>query len=657
MPPLVFFTTDQPDWAFDHIARYVSTNLAARYVFQTQPFRTVAKGECDILVNLWWASTLRVKANMRGRGEAKHPKVVACVYDALSWSIDESSRKQFELVLKNIDGLIVCNEALLEQLRTTFPRSLPYVTHVIEDGVDTALFQPRPMPAELTGGWTGNSHRHTPGGPTDHKGLNLIKEARSISGIAFNILDAAATGGSWPIKRMPEFYETISFYVCASVFEGTPNPILEAMSCARPVISTDVGIASKVIQEGRNGYIVERDVNAIASAMSLLRNTDHNKLVEMGRAARESVKHWDWSHRASRWHDFFQQVLYQPARTNYFTPMGKSTSDGLIHIEHLPRETFVPNDPPKVLLISDVPDWAFHQNMKDLEEYLKDDFDFEHWFVVDFLQHNYFPDMNRYDAVFRVYHEWNIDSLLPWGRVVSSLRAQWFNPGTMTKPGPAEYNLVNKYQAFHVVTQANYDELKDHCPNVVYLTNPVNMTRFAAPCLSPHEEVVASWNGNARHINSAGVDVKGFNSLVVPGCHDAGVRLHYAEYNTKKLSPSEMPQFYSEANIAVCMSLYEGASNSVMEAMAAGQALITTRAGNAVEMHNSQLEHFGTSGIILIDRDQEALTNALEDLKEQPDRIIGMGRLNKQEIDERWSWSAWKDRYKDFLLKAAKTAK
>ena len=34
----------------------------------------------------------------------------------------------------------------------------------------------------------------------------------------------------------------IDVYVCTSKNEGTPNPVLEAMACRVPVISTDVGV-------------------------------------------------------------------------------------------------------------------------------------------------------------------------------------------------------------------------------------------------------------------------------------------------------------------------------------------------------------------------------------------------------------------------------
>ena len=111
-----------------------------------------------------------------------------------------------------------------------------------------------------------------------------------------------------------------------------------------------------------------------------------------------------------------------------------------------------------------------------------------------------------------------------------------------------------------------------------------------------------------------------------------------------------MPAFYREANLAICMSLYEGASNSVMEAMAAGQALVSTDCGNVREMYDSQLKIFGESGIIILEeRTTEALVAALSELKEDVARVVRMGVLNRTEISERWSWKAWAPRYSKFI--------
>lgn len=301
------------------------------------------------------------------------------------------------------------------------------------------------------------------------------------------------------------------------------------------------------------------------------------------------------------------------------------------------------------MLLADVRGWAFDQNLHDLAEYLKDDFDFSFGYVWEWtVEKKPIPDLEVFDAVFAPYHRWNIDEHLPIGRTLGSLRAQWLFPERKRPPQQEEFDVVNRFVSFHFVNQRNFDEYKDNCPGAVYLTNPVNMRRFPEPT-QIRDLVVCSWNGNAGHTNMLEEDVKGFHSIVMPACHSVGVPLVFAEYNTNKRAPSEMPAFYQLGNLELCASLYEGASNSVMESMACGQAVIATDCGNHREMHESMLAEYGDSGILLVERTLDAFCAAIYTLQKKPARVAEMGRINRLEIARRWSWDAWAAGYKAFL--------
>ena len=110
-----------------------------------------------------------------------------------------------------------------------------------------------------------------------------------------------------------------------------------------------------------------------------------------------------------------------------------------------------------------------------------------------------------------------------------------------------------------------------------------------------------------------------------------------------------MPAFYRQSNVALCASLYEGASNSVMEAMAAGQAAIVTNVGNHREMQEEQLASCGDTGIIIVaERSIDAFVEALSSLTLA--RVLEMGEINRQSVERAWSWNVWADRYAQFLL-------
>jgi glycosyltransferase involved in cell wall biosynthesis len=649
MPPYqVTLAFDRTGWCFHRIAMQCVDKLCDEFQFRVAPHLGLTHGETDVLVNLWWNSTLRLKAAMKARS------IVTCVYDGLSWSIDEAARHQFKLTLMHTDILAVCNREFASQIQDEFDDVPPVM--LIEDGVDTERFHPLDLPPKPVLGWCGSSSRMTPGGPADQKGVNFLKRIAKEVGINCSILDVAG-GGAWSHRDMPQFYSDISIYACASHKEGTPNPVLEAMACGRPVISTPVGLVPQLVEAGVSGFIVPKTDDAWRAALAQLKTMPFAKLQAMGAEARKAVEPYDWKIKIEQFRDVFREAIKISNRpkaaelkrsTN--APDTVKASPHFIRAETINRIPRPKRTRKKILLISDVENWAFHQNMKDLEIFLSHRYDFDHWFVVDFQKHTYVPELYDYDCIFCVYHRWPIMGLLPWDRSVGSLRSLWFKPEKKGPPDWEDTELVNRFRAFHVVTQHNYNELRDSCPNVVYLTNPINMGRF--PELTPQREFVCSWNGNASHWPVMG-DVKGFNTIIKDACSKSGVELSYAEYNSKRISPEDMPAFYREASVALCASMYEGASNSVMEAMASGLALITTDVGNHKEMHRNQMRRWNDSGIVFVkDRSVVGFVDAITKLyKDGMDRVREMGELNRREIIERWSWEKWVDGYDDFLQK------
>lgn len=673
-----------------NIARQLICCLCDEFTFRVLPHFKLGGVSADILVNMWWGAALRGKASHKSKA------IVTCIYDGLSWNVNEESLHQFKLTLKNTDILAVCNEGFVERIEQLVPKDIIPPIALIEDGVDTQLFGQMPLPQHFTACWTGNSTRVTPGGPPDQKGLCLVREACRLAGVKLRILDAAG-GGAWPHQKMPEFYQDASCVVIGSYREGTPNPLLEAMSCGRLAVAVreadtglGVGLSEKLVTP-QNGAIVDRNPEAVAAALKRLAGLPQAELIRMSQHARTAALRYDWKIKAEPWRQALRASIYAardraavrsalagvahrgmqgapaavceiPAVAHDLISHAPSADDGApamqstpapgakdraaVTVSTAPRYRFDPTRKPRVLNVIDVRGWAFDQNLSDMASYLADQFDFGTWCVTEFLTQGAAPDFDEYDVLFTPYHRWPIEHLIPWGRTVGSLRCQWVFPENPQPPGEKEFACMNRFRAFHVVTRRNYDELKPNCPGAVYLTNPVDTRRFSpAP---EHPRLIASWNGNARHA-SGKEDVKGFHSIIQPACHRAGVPLVYAEYHTKRLAPAQMPGFYQQANVALCASTYEGASNSVMEAMASGLAVIATDVGNHREMRDAQLEHYGETGIILTPRGIDSFAEALKVLREDPTRVRRMGKINRKEIEDRWSWSVWKDPYASFL--------
>jgi sugar transferase (PEP-CTERM/EpsH1 system associated) len=90
---------------------------------------------------------------------------------------------------------------------------------------------------------------------------------------------------------LPAVLAALDVFVLSSLSEGLSNTILEAMAAGLPVVSTRVGGADELVDEGRTGLLVPaEDPAALTDAIAGL-CTDDTRRARMGRAARERAQH------------------------------------------------------------------------------------------------------------------------------------------------------------------------------------------------------------------------------------------------------------------------------------------------------------------------------------------------------------------------------
>jgi len=110
-------------------------------------------------------------------------------------------------------------------------------------------------------------------------------------------------------NEMREYYNSLDLYICASRVEGTPRPVIEAAACGVPVISTDVGIIPELIEEGINGFVVDRNYDAIKNKLKWI-SENKDILPEMGvNIKRKMDVEFNWKHLIFQWTDFMQYSL------------------------------------------------------------------------------------------------------------------------------------------------------------------------------------------------------------------------------------------------------------------------------------------------------------------------------------------------------------
>jgi glycosyltransferase involved in cell wall biosynthesis len=202
--------------------------------------------------------------------------------------------------------VIACNPDVAGDLRRA---GAP--VHLIPHGVDLERFRPSPPPA-------GEMLRLLAVGRlVEKKGFPVLLDAASRMLAPFHLRivgsgpqrealerQIAAAGlqdrvelvGARTHEELPAEYAAAHVVVVPSVADasgdrdGLPNVVLEAMSCARPVVASDIGAVSSAVIDGRTGVLVPPgDAAALAGALEFL--VDRPEVRHgLGRGARARVE-------------------------------------------------------------------------------------------------------------------------------------------------------------------------------------------------------------------------------------------------------------------------------------------------------------------------------------------------------------------------------
>jgi len=163
---------------------------------------------------------------------------------------------------------------------------------VVQNGVDTSIFKPHVISRKgFTVGWAGKYGRA-------EKRTHLLERLGYPLKIGVNL----------DYFKMPDFYNSVDVYVCVSVAESTPMPVLEAMSCGLPVVSTDVGIVPEALQrEWIIPAISEEKVVEITKKKLKELKTDDNLRKKVGERNLEEIRcRWSSKARAKDWDRLFE---------------------------------------------------------------------------------------------------------------------------------------------------------------------------------------------------------------------------------------------------------------------------------------------------------------------------------------------------------------
>lgn len=239
--PTVVFLIDEPGWAFDRWTAALMAELnqagfrASRYVREALPERL----EGDFIFVCWWPDVDLVAPRLRPT-----QNILCRVTDMVTWNRHAPAEWQsrFRRLIPFVHTYVASSQEIERELHAF---GLSNVVR-LGDCVDVSSFcgkrfSPNDQP---TVGWCGNPKALEWMGFADLKGFSVFESLRSSSEVTLEV----AVG--LPAEQMPQWYRSVDIYVCASRSEGTPLPVLEAMSTGNIVVSTAVGIVPELRSSG-----------------------------------------------------------------------------------------------------------------------------------------------------------------------------------------------------------------------------------------------------------------------------------------------------------------------------------------------------------------------------------------------------------------------
>lgn len=326
---------DTEGWAFDNIANQIKKNLIEYdidiipgRIFEGNMLKLFLYCEDYDLVHFLWRGYLSLidRKEMQEYSEKNllmdfeefkrnyiyNKKISFSVCDHLYLEGEEKWRT--EEIFKFSDLYMVTSKKLFD-IYNKFDKKPEMIIH---DGVDLSKYNPINLDRfknidKIIVGWVGNSKFKDSYGDEDMKGVEgIIKPAISElqqEGYKIELKLADRNISMISQEDMPNFYNSINLYICASKTEGTPLTVLEAMAMGIPIISTDVGIVSEVLGEKGKKYILkERSKEYLKEKIKEIINKKDD-FQEISEENLIQVRNNDWKNICEKYKEFFEKNL------------------------------------------------------------------------------------------------------------------------------------------------------------------------------------------------------------------------------------------------------------------------------------------------------------------------------------------------------------
>ena len=138
-------------------------------------------------------------------------------------------------------------------------------------------------------------------GPQENELKKLVKDLNIEKNVKFLGFISGGDKYSW--------YESVDVCVFPSRYDSGPVVLPEAMACGKPIIASNVGGISFMVENGKNGLLFKSE-NVEDLADKIVTVLKDEKLREkMGDAGREKVKEFTWERIAEQTVEVYREIL------------------------------------------------------------------------------------------------------------------------------------------------------------------------------------------------------------------------------------------------------------------------------------------------------------------------------------------------------------
>lgn len=322
MKPSILIIADFPEWAYFEIQQFIKKNLSDNFdiycdylIYNTKrksknPIKRIKSfldkkkysilkkdNTYDIVLELAFYFEREMKVTWKAKYKIKG--IYTDGFPPSNSNFVGDPKAFIKEFCSNTDALVCGSNQINEFYSSLFPKVF-YANCII----DEELFK-RKTTNENTNfiiGWTGNPKREFKGYYSHvEKVVEIVKQKYPDVELKSRF--------SGPMETLPVFYEDIDVVLIASDADAGPSMFGEASLMGIPSVSTNIGWPSQVIQDGINGFIVEKDIDLMVEKIETLYK-NRQLLNEMSMRIRTDFqKEFNKQEMIARWENIFNTVL------------------------------------------------------------------------------------------------------------------------------------------------------------------------------------------------------------------------------------------------------------------------------------------------------------------------------------------------------------